>query len=70
MGDEDFLENFAALWGYLKLKQGNFSDKADWWNGEAKPNIKEFCIAFLAQKKSTEDGQQGILVSISEIGTC
>ena len=44
--DEDFLENFAALWECLKLKQNDFSDIADWWNEEAKPNIKEFCIAF------------------------
>ena len=28
--DEDFLDNFAALWESLKLTQNNFSDKADW----------------------------------------
>ena len=48
--DEDFMENFAALWECLKLKQGNFSDKADWWDGVAKPNIKDFCVAFSAQR--------------------
>ena len=48
--DEDFLENFAALWEYLKTKQNNFSDIADWWSEEAKPNIKEFCIAFSTQR--------------------
>ena len=48
--DEDFLENFAALWDVLKLKQQNFSDIANWWNEEAKPNIKEFCIAFSTQR--------------------
>ena len=48
--DEDFLENFAALWEFLKLKQNNFSDIADWWNEEAKPNIKDFCIAFSSQR--------------------
>ena len=42
--DEDFLENFAALWEFLKLKQNNFTDKADWWNEVAKPNIKEFLL--------------------------
>ena len=34
----------------MKLKQDNFSDKADWWEEEAKPNIKDFCIAFSAQR--------------------
>ena len=42
--DEDFLENFAALWEFLKLKQNRFTDKADWWEEEAKPNIKDFAV--------------------------
>ena len=48
--DEDFLDNFAALWELLKQKQKDFPDIADWWNEEAKPNIKDFCIAFSAQR--------------------
>ena len=40
--DEDFLDNFAALWELLKQKQNDFPDIADWWNEEAKPNIKDF----------------------------
>ena len=48
--DEDFLENFAALWEFLKIKQNNFPDIADWWNDEAKPNIKDFCIDFSTQR--------------------
>ena len=32
------------------MKQNNFSDVADWWNEEAKPNITEFCIAFSIQR--------------------
>ena len=48
--DEDFLENFAALWDVLKLKQQNFSDIADWWNVAAKQNIKEFCASFSKQR--------------------
>ena len=48
--DEDFLENFAALWESLKINQKNFPDIADWWEEEAKPNIKDFCFAFSAQR--------------------
>ena len=48
--DEDFLENFAALWDVLKLKQEDFSDIAEWWNVAAKPNIKEFCATFSTQR--------------------
>ena len=48
--DEDFLDNFTALWECLKLNQNDFPDIADWWNEEAKPNIKDFCIAFSTQR--------------------
>ena len=48
--DEDFLDNFAALWESLKMKKNDFLDVADWWDEEAKPNIKDFCIAFSAQR--------------------
>ena len=48
--DEDFMENFAAFWEFLKLKKNNFTDIADWWNEEAKPSIKEYCIAFSTQR--------------------
>merc|ERR1711954_496084 len=34
----------------LKLKQNDFPDIADWWNEEAKPNIKDFCIAFSSRR--------------------
>ena len=44
------MENFAALWEYLRLKQNNFPDIADWWDEAAKPNIKDFCIAFSSQR--------------------
>ena len=44
------MENFAALWEFLKMKQNSFTDKADWWEEEAKPNIKDFCIAFSTQR--------------------
>ena len=48
--DEDFLENFAALWDVLKLKQEDFSDIAEWWNVAAEPHIKEFCATFSTQR--------------------
>ena len=50
--DEDFLPNFADLWSSLKLKQGSFEDIADWWNFEAKSNIKSFCIEFSKKRKA------------------
>ena len=50
LNDEDFLENFANLWESLKLNQGTFSDIAEWWNLDAKPDIKDFCIAFSAER--------------------
>ena len=42
--DEDFEGNFVSLWTKLKLKQASFSDIADWWEIEAKPAIREFCL--------------------------
>ena len=34
----------------MKLKQNDFPDIADWWNEEAKANIKDFCISFSQQR--------------------
>ena len=50
--DEDFLQNFAELWDLLKMKQGTYLDIADWWNFEAKPSIKEFCITFSKERRA------------------
>ena len=50
--DEDFLPNFAELWSWLKTKQGGFDDIADWWNFEAKPGIKDFCMKFSKDRMS------------------
>ena len=48
--DEDFLDNFTDVWTELKTKQGDYEDIADWWDLEAKPNIKEFCIQFSRER--------------------
>ena len=50
--DEDFLHNFVNLWSQLRSKQCSYPDVADWWNFEAKPCIKDFCIEFSKQRKS------------------
>ena len=44
--DEDFLDNFTDVWAELRTKQEDYEDIADYWDLEAKPNIKEFCIQF------------------------
>ena len=44
--DDEFLGNFADLWSWLKTLKYMYSDIDDWWDQEAKPSIKEFCILF------------------------
>ena len=52
--------------GILEVKTGQFSDIADWWEEEAKPNIKDFCIAFSAQRNlrrmDSKEDTQGYVV--------
>ena len=44
--DDDFLDNFSDLWCWLRNQKTKYNDIADWWDLEAKPSIKEFCILF------------------------
>ena len=46
LSDEDFLHNFAGVWSGLKTKQVQYNEIADWWDSEAKPGIRDFCIEF------------------------
>ena len=39
--DEDFLENFAVMYGKLQAKIQDYPDIADWWDLCAKPSIKK-----------------------------
>ena len=50
--DEDFIDNFANLWSWLRLKQGSYPDIADWWNFEVKPTVKNFCIDFSKERNA------------------
>ena len=44
--DDEFLDNFNDLWCWLKSLKSGYNDIADWWDLEAKPGIKEFCVLF------------------------
>ena len=48
--DDEFLDNFAGCWQWLLSQKHNYADIADWWDGVAKPSIKEFCILFSTRR--------------------
>ena len=50
--DDEFLDNFADLWNWLRTFKSRYSDIADWWDQEAKPGIKEFCILFSKRRNN------------------
>ena len=49
--DDDFHHNFTDVWSQLQTKKVLYNDIADWWDMEAKPNIRELCIQFSKQRK-------------------
>ena len=65
--DEDFHENFAAIWGKLKLDQKNYSDIADWWDIKAKPTIKGFCYEFSKQRKHRRNDSKSFWLAYLKI---
>ena len=50
--DEDFLPSFKLLWNKMKEETVNHSNMAVWWNDVARPEIKDFCVAFSKHKRA------------------
>ena len=65
--DSDFLPTFKSCWDNLKKSQESWSDKADWWDGEAKPAIKSFCITFSKQRRAMRKDKVMFLLSYLKI---
>ena len=48
--DPDFMINFNIVWDELVKDQGDYNDKADWWDLVFKPEIKTFLQNFSATR--------------------
>ena len=44
--DDEFLDNFSDFWYWLQSFKPRYRDIAEWWDKEAKPGIKDFCVIF------------------------
>ena len=51
--DQDFMLNFNKLWDELVVDQGNYVDKADWWDLMFKPELRTFLQHFSATRART-----------------
>ena len=62
--DRDFLLNFGKLWDELVLDQGDFVDKADWWDIMVKPEIRKFLQNFSATRARTRRQLKELLIDM------
>ena len=53
--EENFITSFRPFWSFLLTSQDDFSDIADWWDLQAKPKIRQFCMDYSVQRKYTRD---------------
>ena len=65
--DEDFRDNFAAVWEKIKLDKKNYADIADWWDFKAKPIIKAFCYDFSKQRKHRRNDSKSFWLAYLKI---
>ena len=62
MEDDEFLPSFRNFWNFLVKSIDNHSDIADWWDFDAKPQIKEFCIGFSSYRKDKRNQTKQMLL--------
>ena len=63
LDEDDFLPSFKVFWNTTLKCSSYFPDIADWWDLQAKPSIREFCIAFSSIRKSRRNQTKKFLLS-------
>ena len=63
LNEEDFLPHFIPAWRRMLDSRDKYMDIADWWDRLAKPEIKNFCIAYSINRKIQRNHTKKFLLS-------
>ena len=67
LNDEEFLPSFSSFWSQITKSQAHSIDIAEWWDKQAKPAVKQFCISFSQHRKSKRRDKVRFLLSYLKI---